>query len=101
MARSAVQFVMRDKKAKNGALKDQIDDLVSKGVLHPLMKDWADEVRIVANESAHPDAPIPDDATPQDSRDIVNFLDLLLSYTYDLPKQIENFRKRKKPPAKP
>lgn len=99
MARSAVQFVMRDKKAKDAKLKVQIDDLVSKGVLHPLMGDWADEVRIVANESAHPDAPIPADATAQDSRDIMNFLDLLLSYTYDLPKQIENFRKRKNTPT--
>jgi hypothetical protein len=34
-------------------LKDQINDLVDKGILHPLMKDWADEVRILANESAH------------------------------------------------
>jgi hypothetical protein len=99
MARSAVQFIVRDKNAKKGLLKHQIDDLVSKGVLHPLMKDWADEVRIVANESAHPEAPIPEDATPQDSRDIVNFLDLLLMYLYDLPKQIEDFRNRKKPPA--
>jgi hypothetical protein len=97
MARSAVQFVVREKNAKKGVLKDQIDDLVSKGVLHPLMKDWADEVRVVANESAHPEAPIPEDATPQDSRDIVNFLDLLLTYLYDLPKQIENFRLRKNP----
>jgi hypothetical protein len=99
MARSAVQFVVREKNAKKGVLKDQIDDLVSKGVLHPLMKNWADEVRIVANESAHPEAPIPEDATPQDSRDIVNFLDLLLMYLYDLPKQIDTFRQRKTPAA--
>ena len=99
MARSAVQFVCREKTAAGPNLKAQINDLVAKGVLHPLMKDWAEEVRIVANESAHPEAPIPEDATPQDSRDIVNFLDLLLSYTYDLPKQIENFRKRNDPTA--
>lgn len=97
MARSAVQFMVREQKAKDGRLKDQISDLVSKGTLHPLMKDWATEVRILANESAHPEAPIPADATPQDSRDIVNFMDLLLTNLYDLPKQIENFRKRKTP----
>jgi hypothetical protein len=97
MARSAVQFVVRDKNAIDGVLKVQIDDLVSKGVLHPLMKDWADEVRLLANESAHPTAPIPLEVTPQDARDIVNFLDLLLFYLYDLPKQIENYRQRKNP----
>ncbi len=92
MARSAVQFVVRDKKAAEGKLKTQINDLVSKGILHPLMKDWADEVRLLANESAHPDAPIPVEITPKDSKDIINFLDLLLSYLYDLPKQIETYR---------
>jgi len=97
MARSAVQFVVRDKKAVDANLKAQIEDLAAKGVLHPLMKDWADEVRLLANESAHPQVPIPLEVTPQDARDIVNFLDLLLFYLYDLPTQIENFRKRKNP----
>jgi len=59
------------------------------------MKDWADEVRLLANESAHPDAHVPADMTPEDSKDTVNFLDSLLAYLYDLPKQIENFRQRK------
>ncbi len=61
------------------------------------MKDWANEVRLLANESAHPDAPVPADVTPQDVKDIVGFLDLLLVYLYDLPKQIENYRQRKSP----
>jgi hypothetical protein len=96
-ARSAVQFVTRDKKAVDANLKVQINDLVTKGVLHPLMKDWADEVRLLANESAHPEAPVPVEVTPQDAKDIVNFLDLLLFYLYDLPKQIETYRQRKNP----
>ena len=95
MARSALQFVARHKQAKGSNLKGQINDLVSKGVLHPLMKDWADEVRLLANESAHPNASLP--AEPEDSKDIVNFLDSLLLYLYDLPKQIEDFRQRKNP----
>jgi Domain of unknown function (DUF4145) len=97
MARSALQFVVREKKAVHGNLRTQINDLVAKGVLHPLMKDWADEVRLLANESAHPVAPVPADVTSQDVKDIVHFLDLLLLYLYDLPKQIENYRQRKNP----
>jgi hypothetical protein len=54
MARSAVQFVGRDKKAVDAKLKVQMDDLVNKGVLHPLMKDWADEVRLLANSLLTP-----------------------------------------------
>jgi hypothetical protein len=99
MARSAVQFVVRERGAVDAKLKVQINDLVTKGVLHPLMKDWADEVRLLANESAHPAAPVPAEVTPQDAKDIVNFLDLLLLYLYDLPKQIEDYRQRDQPPA--
>jgi hypothetical protein len=94
MARSALQFVVREKGAKGKDLKAQIEDLVAKGVLHKLMADWAHEVRLLANESAHPEAPVPTDVTPEDARDIVHFLDLLLLYLYDLPKQIEKYRQR-------
>jgi hypothetical protein len=97
MARSALQFVVREKGAVGGKLSAQINDLATKGVLHPLMKDWAHEVRLLANESAHPEAPMPDEVSPQDVRDILNFLDLLLLYLYDLPKQIEDYRQRKSP----
>ena len=95
MARSALQFVVRERGAKKGTLKEQIDYLGTKGVLHPLMQEWAHEVRLIANESAHPDAPTPLIVTPQDAKDIVNFLDFLMFYLYDLPQQISEYRKRK------
>ena len=95
MARSALQFVVREKGAKKGALKDQINDLGAKGVLHPLMQEWAHEVRLLANESAHPDAQAADPVTPDDAKDIVGFLDFLLFYLYDLPEQIRAYRERR------
>lgn len=94
MARSALQFVVRDKGAKKGSLKEEIQDLVAKGILHPLMADWSHEVRELGNDSAHP-GPTSEPTDKQDARDIVNFLDLLLLYLYDLPKQISNYRRRK------
>ena len=100
IARSALLFVVRDKGAKGKTLFDQIDDLANRGVLHPMMKDWAHEVRLLANDSAHPDAPIPAHVKPEDAKDILNFLDLILLYLYDLPKQIENYRQRKKPASR-
>jgi Domain of unknown function (DUF4145) len=92
--RGALQFVLRTEKAAANALLAQINHLAVKSVLHPLMEDGADEVRILANQSAHPEAPIPKDAT-LDSRDIVRFFDLLLPRLYDLPKQTGNYRKPK------
>lgn len=94
MARSALQATLRDKAAIGNNLKEEINDLANKGLLPTIMKEWADEVRLLANESAHPKSTseVPD---KKDVRDVLNFLDNLLVYLYDLPHGIEEFRKRK------
>jgi uncharacterized protein DUF4145 len=95
MARSALQFAMRDKGATKGNLYTEIEDLANKGTLHPLMKDWSHEVRELGNDSAHPD-PNAQPTEAEDARDIVQFLDFLLTYLYDLPKHISDYRQRRK-----
>ncbi len=94
MARSALQFSLRDKGATGKNLKAEIEDLANKGILHPLMKDWSHEVRELANDSAHPD-PKAAPTESQDAMDIVRFLDFLLLYLYDLPKDIGDYRQRR------
>lgn len=92
MARSALQAAVRDKGASRNNLKKEIDDLVAKGILAPIMKEWADQIRLLGNESAHPDpAQVID---PQDARDIVKFLSFLLDYLYTFPHQIQQYRNR-------
>ncbi len=94
MARSALQFVVRESGASGPNLKSQIDDLVAKRALHSLMGEWAHELRLLANESAHPNlAPAP--PSPEDTRDILSFLDFLLYCLYDLPFEIQSFRQRR------
>lgn len=95
MARSAVQFALREKGAVKGNLKSEIEDLASESILQPIMKDWSHEVRELGNDSAHPDLQAPP-TDPQDARDVVQFLDFLLNYLYDLPKHIEDYRQRRK-----
>lgn len=80
--------------ASGNNLKAEIEDLATTGVTHPLMKDWPTEVRELANDSAHPKPNAPP-TEPQDSGDIVKFLDFLLLYFSDLPKDISNYRKRR------
>ena len=94
MARSALQIALRNKGAKGGNLKGEIEDLTKNGVLHPLMKDWSTEVRQLGNDSAHPKPSAPP-TEPKDARDIVQFLDFLLMYLYDLPKKISDYRQRR------
>lgn len=95
MARSAIQLVMRYQKGEGSNLKDQIDDLADKGILPPVMKDWAHEVRELGNENAHP-KPGAKGTPPEDAKDVVEFLTFLLRLTYNLPQEIQQFRERRK-----
>jgi hypothetical protein len=94
MARSAVQLVARSHSATGKNLKEEIDDLAVKGLILPSMKDFAHEVRVLANEGTHPQ-PGTTGTDEKDAKDVVEFLGLLMTTMYDLPKQIEEYRKRK------
>lgn len=93
MARSAVQAAVRNKKAKKGDMYHEINDLVNRGVIPNIVGELAHGVRELAKPSAHPTE---DEkfVQPQDAREIVEFLDILLEYAYDLPQKINEHRKR-------
>ena len=58
------------------------------------MKEWAHEVRELANEGTHP-KPGKVGTSEKDAKDVVEFLNFLTTVMYDLPKQIEEYRQRK------
>lgn len=93
MARSALQLALRDNKAEGKNLKHEIEYLADKAILPPIMKEWSNNVRELGNDSAHP-RPKQEATDAQDAKDVVQFLDFLLEYLYDLPNQIEQYRKR-------
>jgi Domain of unknown function (DUF4145) len=95
MARSAIQLIARYQKAVGSNLKREIEDLGSKGVLPPALREWSHEVRELGNDSAHP-APGEKGTAQKDAQDVVEFLSTLLTVTYDLPHQIKQYRARKK-----
>jgi hypothetical protein len=95
MARSALQRAVRDHGAKGGSLRAEIDDLASRGDLPVHMKEWAHELRLLANESAHPDDSEGVTPNQKDVTDILSFLDFLLVYLYNLPHEIAEYRKRR------
>ena len=94
MARSAMQAALRSFDAKGANLKQEIEDLASKGLLPSIMKDWSHALRDLGNDSAHPH-PDQEATSPRDAKDIARFLDFLLEYLYDLPQQIKEYRERK------
>ena len=95
MARSALQIALRDHQANGNSLKQEIDDLASKGILPPTMQEWANHIRELGNDSAHPNLE-QDPTNPQDTYDIVKFLTFLLEYLYTFPHQIQQYRERRK-----
>ena len=95
MARSALQAALRGRQASGHTLKQEIDDLASKGVLPAIMKEWSDHVRELGNDATHP-KPEQDPTNPQDAHDLVRFLDFLMDYLYSLPHAIQQYREREK-----
>jgi hypothetical protein len=98
VAHSALEAALRENGAQGKTLKQEIGDLAAKGFLPPLMKEWSDQVRLLGNDAAHPD-PLHGPPDPQDSRDIVGFLDFLLKYLYNLPYNINRYRERSRNPV--
>ena len=96
MCRSAMQAVLRDKGASGRTLRDEIEDVGKKGLLPPIVMEWAHELRLLGNESAHPELD-QTAANSQDVTDAIKFLDLLLHYIYDLPAKIGKYRARRNP----
>jgi hypothetical protein len=94
MTRSSIQLALRAHKAVGANLKQEIDDLASKGLLPQLMQEWAHNVRALGNDSAHP-KPDQTPTTAKDATDIAKFMDFLFEYLYGLPKRIKDFRERK------
>lgn len=96
MARTAMETALKEQNAQGSKLINKIEDLASKGILPPLMKEWAHEVRLLGNEGTHSDH-FSTGVERKDANDIAEFLDYLLEYLYDLPKKISAYRHRKNP----
>jgi hypothetical protein len=95
MARSAIQLVARAHGATGKNLKEEIDDLATKGKLLPIMQEWAHEVRVLANEGTHP-KPGTTGTDEKDAENVVEYLGFFMQVMYNLPHQIDQYRARKK-----
>ena len=54
MARSALQLLLRHEKATGNSWMKEIDDLAGKGMIPPVVREWAHELRVLGNDAAHP-----------------------------------------------
>jgi len=94
MARSTLHAAVQNKGGVGRDLFTQVEDLANKGLLPPLMKEWATEIRLLGKVSAHPEEE-EKEVVDIDARDIIQFMDYFLEYVYDFPKQIHEYRERR------
>jgi len=79
MARRAIQSAAIERGASGSKLVDQVADLASKGVITQDLKEWADVVRWVGNDAAHPGGQA---VTQQDAEDILKLAEQFLHVIY-------------------
>ena len=82
IARRAIQHACMDKGATQRNLVDQINALATNGVLTNDLKEWANVVRWVGNDAAHPSN---DKVERDDAEDILNLCEQLLNVLYVAP----------------
>ena len=83
LARRAVQLICLDKGAKKDEkLYKQIEELFDNNIITQDIKDWADEVRYIGNDAAHPNK---EEVNKEDSEDILELLESLCDVLYVAP----------------
>jgi len=79
MARRAMQSACIEKGTTKDKLSEQLQELASNGVITKELKEWADVVRWVGNDAAHPNA---EKVTKEDADDILKLAEQFLHVLY-------------------
>ena len=91
MARRAMQVSALDKGAKTDKLVLQIAELKNSGQITTHLKDWADAVRWVGNDAAHPNGtPV----TKEDAEDVLHLAEQFLHVLYVAPALAAGIKQR-------
>ena len=91
MARRAMQVAAKDKGAAEDKLVSQIHELQKSGKITTDLKDWADAVRWVGNDAAHPNGA---EVTREDAEDVLHLAEQFLHVLYVAPAVAAGLRKR-------
>jgi Domain of unknown function (DUF4145) len=91
MARRSMQVAALDKGATSDKLVAQISELKTNGQITTDLKDWADAVRWIGNDAAHPNgAPV----TKDDAEDVLHLAEQFLHVLYVAPALAAGIKKR-------
>src|ERR1019366_8899456 len=82
MTRRAIHSLCEDKKAQGKDLFAQLADLKTKQLITPDLHEWADSLRVLGRDGAHPEFP---EVTQSDAEDGVKLLREIIKFVYILP----------------
>jgi hypothetical protein len=92
MARRTMQSAAIEKGAVNGPLGDQIAELAAKGKITVDLKEWADVVRWVGNDAAHPGG---QPVTREDAEEVLKLAEQFLHVLYVAPAMAKKLRTKR------
>lgn len=91
----STQKLLGEDAKKFGTIQKRIDELASRNLLTPDLKEWAHVVRLEGNDASHDEDPY----TPEEADELLSFVDLYLTYVYAMPGRLklrrENAEKEK------
>ena len=90
MARRSIELAVNDFGAEGKDLFAKINDLASRNIITPALKEWAHTIRGIGNAGAHKEG-----ADKEDAEQAVYFAEMLFTYLYTLPKMIEARQNKK------
>jgi len=93
MCRRSLEEAIMQFGAQGNSLQAQIEDLTSKGILTPTIRDWAHETRLGGNLGAHGSS-TQKWAAQEDAEEIVEFARSIFQYVYIIPSQVQQRRLR-------
>ena len=93
MARRAMQSSCIDKGTSKDRLVDQLEELANKAIITRDLKEWADVVRWVGNDAAHPDSGV---VTQEDAQAILQLAEQFLHVLYVTPSIARDRRSKRK-----
>jgi Domain of unknown function (DUF4145) len=85
--------------AKGSTLNAQLKDLEAKATVHHTLIEWADHIRLLGNNGAHPGSDGLETVSEEEAGDVVRFLDELLRWLYELPAETAAARAARSTPA--
>ena len=92
MARPAIQSACIDKGTSKNRLVEQLQELADSGVITKDLKEWADLVRWVGNDAAHPDN---EEVDRGDAEDILRLAEQFIDVIYVTPAIAKDRREKR------